>query len=80
MYIDTTVEAPCAVKIEILGKKSFRMLNETVYLGKESSKMDRFPGYIAHSMVKEASGIRRFLIMKFIDKSLNEYANEMYRS
>ena len=80
MYEDTVNNTPCAVKIEFLGKKSARMLNETVYLGKESSKMDRFPAYRYHSLVKEVTGLRRLLIMQFIDKSLNEYVKEKYPS
>jgi hypothetical protein len=56
------------------------MLNETVYLAKESSKMDRFPAYMDQSMVKERLGLRRLLIMQFIDKSLKEYVTEKYQS
>ena len=80
LYEDTTVNAYCAVKIENLGKKSITMLYETVYLREVSSKMDRFPTYMDNSSVKEVSGLRRFLIMTFIDKSLNEYVKEMYGS
>ena len=40
--------------------------------------MDRFPKYIEHANVEEESGFRRFLIMQFIDKSLNEYVAEKY--
>ena len=42
--------------------------------------MDRFPEYVDYSFVKENSGIRRFLVMQFIDKSLNEYFMEKYSS
>ena len=80
MYEDKTLNSPCAVKIENLGKKSIRMLNETHYLRKVSSNMDRFPEYIYDSQIKEVSGLRRFLIMKFIDRSLNDYVKEMFGS
>jgi len=40
--------------------------------------LDRFPKYIEHANVEEESGFRRFLIMEFIDKSLNEYVAEKY--
>jgi hypothetical protein len=56
------------------------MLYETVYLREVSSRMDRFPTYVEDSLSKEVSGLRRFLVMTFIDKSLNEYVKEMYGS
>jgi hypothetical protein len=54
------------------------MLSESLYLREWSAKLDRFPKYIEHANVEEESGFRRFLIMEFIDKSLNEYVAEKY--
>ena len=54
------------------------MLSESLYLREWSSKLERFPKYIEHANVEEESGFRRFLIMEFIDKSLNEYVAEKY--
>jgi hypothetical protein len=80
MYEDTTINAPCAVKIERIGKKNVMLIYETNFLREATSKMDRFPEYVDNSFVKEKSGIRRFLVMQFIDKSLDEYVTEKYRS
>jgi len=49
------------------------MLSESLYLREQSANMERFPKYMEHGNVEEDSGFRRFLIMQFIDKSLNEY-------
>ena len=67
-----------AVKIDFPGVKNVMMLSESLYLREWSSKLDRFPKYIEHANVEEESGFRRFLIMEFIDKSLNEYVAEKY--
>ena len=80
MYEDTTIAAPYAVKIENIGVKNVMLMSETMFLREAISKMDRFPAYIDNSIVKEKSAIRRFLIMEFIDKSLNEYVAENYKS
>jgi hypothetical protein len=80
MYEDTTINAPCAVKIESIGVKNVMLMSETMFLREAISKMDRFPAYIDNSIVKENSAIRRFLIMEFIDKSLNEYVAENHKS
>jgi hypothetical protein len=56
------------------------MLSESLYLREESEKMDRFPRYMEHGNLEEESGFRRFLIMQFIEKSLNEYIAEKYQS
>ena len=80
MYEDTTISAPCAVKIELIGKKNVMLIYETKLLREATSKMDRFPEYVDYSLVKEKSGIRRFLVMQLIDKSLNEYFMEKYSS
>ena len=71
---------PYAVKIDFPGVKNVMMLSESLYLREQSTKMelDRFPKYIEHANVEEESGFRRFLIMQFIDKSLNEYVAEKY--
>jgi hypothetical protein len=73
---------PYAVKIDFPGVKNVMMLSESLYLREQSTKMelDRFPKYIEHANVEEESGFRRFLIMQFIDKSLNEYVAEKYQS
>ena len=52
------------------------LIYETKFLGEATSKMDRIPAYVDNSFVKEKTGMRRFLIMEFIDKSLNEYVAE----
>ena len=67
-----------AVKIDFPGVKNVMMLSESLYLREWSAKLDRFPKYIEHANVEEESGFRRFLIMQFIDKSLNEYVAEKY--
>ena len=56
------------------------MLSESLFLREQSPKMDRFPRYIKHDNVEEESGLRRFLVMQFIDKSLNQYIAENYQS
>ena len=56
------------------------LIYETMFLREAISKMDHFPAYVDNSIVKEKSAIRRFLIMEFIDKSLNEYVAENYKS
>ena len=56
------------------------MLSESLFLRETSSKMDQFPTYMEHSSIEEETGLRRFLIMQFIDKSLNEYISEKYPS
>jgi hypothetical protein len=73
---------PYAVKIDFPGVKNVMMLSESLYLREQSAKIDidRFPKYIEHANVEEESGFRRFLIMQFIDKSLNEYVAEKYQS
>jgi hypothetical protein len=73
---------PYAVKIDFPGVKNVMMLSESLYLREQSTKMelDRFPKYIEHANVEEESGFRRFLIMEFIEKSLNEYVAEKYQS
>jgi hypothetical protein len=67
-----------AVKIDFPGEKNVMMLSESLYLREWSSKLDRFPYYIEHANLEEESGFRPFLIMQFIDKSLNEYVAEKY--
>jgi hypothetical protein len=52
MYEDTTTNSPCVVKIEVSGVKNVMILSETVFLRRASSKMDRFPAYMDHSLVK----------------------------
>ena len=69
-----------AVKIDFPGVKNVMMLSESLYLREWSAKLDRFPKYIEHANVEEESGFRRFLIMQFIDRSLNEYVAEKYPS
>jgi hypothetical protein len=56
------------------------LIYQTKFLREATSKMDRFPEYVDYSFVKENSGIRRFLVMQFIDNSLNEYFMEKYSS
>lgn len=80
MYEDTTINATCVVKIEGIGVKNVTLIYETNFLRKATSKIDRFPTYVDNSFVKEKTGIRRFLIMEFIEKSLNEYVAENYLS
>jgi hypothetical protein len=60
--------------------KNVMMLSESLFLREQSAKMDRFPRYMEHGNVEEESGFRRFLIMQFIEKSLNEYIAEKYQS
>jgi hypothetical protein len=75
LYEDAATSEPYAVKIDFPGVKNVMMLSESLYLREQSAKIDidRFPKYMEHGNVEEESGFRRFLIMQFIDKSLNEY-------
>ena len=80
MYEDVATNIPYAVKIDLPGVKNVLMLSESLYLREQSAKKDRFPKYIEHGNVEEESGFGRFLIMQYIDKSLNEYIAEKYPS
>jgi hypothetical protein len=51
MYEDTTINAPCVVKIEASGVKNVMLISEAQFLRESTSKMDRFPALVDHSSV-----------------------------
>ena len=54
------------------------MLTESLYLRECSSKYDRLPAYKDHGSVVDDSGSRRFMVMQYVNKSLNDYVAEKY--
>ena len=58
-----------AVKFDPKDNKNSNVLTECLFLKEHSVKLTRIPKYILHSTIKS----RRYLIMEYLDSSLEEY-------